>query len=98
MPHFLESIKNQARGLDLIFGRGEQATWHTLSYADPATYADWGALPRPQVCRLTKLGNALHELRSITDCPRRGWLGTVGDGRTGAARRLRAIDMYLGDP
>ena len=27
MPQFLESIKNQASALDLMFGRGERATW-----------------------------------------------------------------------
>jgi len=41
---------------------------YTLSYADPATYADWAALHRSRVWRLTKLGSTPQELRRITDC------------------------------
>ena len=72
----------------------DAALRYTLSYADPATYAGWSA-PRTYV-GLTKLGSAPHELRSITDCQPRGGVGTVGDDRTGAARRFRVIHTLSG--
>ena len=72
----------------------DAALRYTLSYADPATYGGWSA-PRTYV-GLTKLGSAPHELRSITDCHPRGGVGTVGDDRTGAARRFRVIHTLSG--